>query len=180
MGLPSFEEFFTENVQPVHCFICARAPDKETAEDLTSVTFEKALRKWPPRESGDHATKAWVFQIARNVIIDHYRALKRRPTTPLDEDDPPASVDTGGNHTRDDTLLNEVHSQWDPGETDNVNALALRQAFASLSSRDQEVLSLRLAGFSNREIASQLNLSEEATAKTALRALQRLRDKLED
>jgi DNA-directed RNA polymerase specialized sigma24 family protein len=50
---------------------------------------------------------------------------------------------------------------------------------ATLSPRDQDVLSLRLAGLSNREIGSVLDLSEAAAGMACLRALRRLREKLE-
>jgi RNA polymerase sigma factor (sigma-70 family) len=101
-----------------------------------------------------------VFQIARNLVIDHYRATSRRPTVPLEG---ASTLDSG-----------EI-----PGEDGHLSAIALQMTLATLSPRDQDVLSLRLAGLSNREIGSVLELSEAAAGMACLRALRRLREKLE-
>jgi RNA polymerase sigma factor (sigma-70 family) len=101
-----------------------------------------------------------VFQIARNLVIDHYRANGRRQTVPLDE----ALAGNPG----------EI-----PGEKGHLGAIVIETTLATLSERDQDVLSLRLAGLSNREIGSILDLSEAAAGMACLRALRRLREKLE-
>jgi RNA polymerase sigma-70 factor (ECF subfamily) len=104
--------------------------------------------------------RAWLFQIARNLVIDHYRASSRRRTVPLDEEQAsnPGEI---------------------PGRSGHLAVVAAQTALATLSQRDQDVLSLRLAGLSNREIGSVLDLSEAAAGMACLRALRRLREKLE-
>ena len=162
-----FEMLYAECFRGVYGYIAARVQDSQTAEDLTSETFLRAWRRWPPRKTTGNVPKAWVFQIARNLVIDHYRASDRRPTVPLDE----AS-------TYDPQAL--VASAEIPGENGHLGAIALQMALATLSPRDQDVLSLRLAGLSNREIGSILDLSEAAAGMACLRALRRLREKVED
>ena len=66
-----------------------------------------------------------------------------------------------------------------PGGDDHLSALAVRNALSSLSTRDQDVLSLRLAGLSNKEIASVLKIEKGAAGMACLRALKRLRKKVE-
>ena len=155
-----FEMLYTECFRGVYGYIAARVQDSQTAEDLTSETFLRAWRRWPPRKVTGNVPKAWVFQIARNLVIDHYRATSRRPTVPLDE-------------------ANAHNPREIPGENGHLGAIALQMALATLSPRDQDVLSLRLAGLSNREIGSVLDLSEAAAGMACLRALRRLREKLE-
>ncbi len=104
--------------------------------------------------------KAWLYQIARNLVIDHYRARRRRQTLPLNGIDAPSPQDS-------------------PGEEGHLRQLAMHMALASLPPRDQDLLSLRLAGLSNREIGLVLGLGEAAAGMACLRALRRLRDKLE-
>ncbi len=55
---------------------------------------------------------------------------------------------------------------------------AVRLVFAALSERDQQVLALRMAGLTNREIAATLGVSEDAAAMACFRALQRLKKQI--
>ena len=144
----------------VYGYIAARVQDSQTAEDLTSETFLRAWRRWPPRKVTDNVPRAWVYQIARNLVVDHYRASSRRQTEPLDE-------------------ANAYNPREIPGDNGHLSTIALQMTLATLSPRDQDVLSLRLAGLSNREIGSVLDLSEAAAGMACLRALRRLREKLE-
>lgn len=155
----TFEDLYTECFLGIYRFIYVRVQDMKTAEDITSRTFLKALRRWPPRCTTGHVPKAWLFKIARNLIIDHYRSANRHPIVSLDKVGVPDQADN-------------------PGSDTGLNILNIKIAFTSLSSRDQELLSLRLAGQSNKEIASILGISKDAAGKACLRALKRLREKV--
>ena len=158
--LEEFDMLYTDCFPGVYGYIAARVQDPQTAEDLTSETFLRAWRSWPPRQVTGNVPRAWVFQIARNRVIDHYRASSRRQTVPLDEA--------------------QAHNpQAIPGENGHLGAIDIQTTLASLSARDQDVLSLRMAGLSNREIGLVLDLSEAAAGMACLRALRRLREKLE-
>jgi RNA polymerase sigma-70 factor (ECF subfamily) len=159
--LQEFEMLYAESFRGVYGYIAARVQDSQTAEDLTSEAFLRAWRRWPPRKVTGSVPRAWVFQIARNLVIDHYRASSRRQTVPLDE-------------------ANAYSPRDIPGENGHLSAIALQMALATLSPRDQDVLSLRMAGLSNRELGSVLDLSEAAAGMACLRALRRLREKLEE
>jgi RNA polymerase sigma-70 factor (ECF subfamily) len=151
---------YAECFRGVYSYVAARVQDSQTAEDLTSETFLRAWRRWPPRNVTGNVPKAWLFQIARNLVIDHYRSSSRRQTVPLGE--------------------GLVHSSRDiPGGNGHLGAMALQMTLATLSSRDQDVLTLRLAGLTNREVGAVMGLSEAAAGMACLRALRRLREKLE-
>jgi RNA polymerase sigma-70 factor, ECF subfamily len=154
-----FEMLYVESFRGVYGYIAARVQDVQTAEDLTSETFLRAWRSWPPRTTVGLVPQAWLFTIARNLVIDHYRAAGRRPVVALDE----AGVPSPGRS---------------PGEDGHLERLALRTALGTLSPHDQDVLSLRLAGVSNRDMGSILNLSEAAAGMAYLRALRRLQERL--
>ena len=151
---------YAECFRGVYGYIAARVQDSQTAEDLTSETFLRAWRRWPPRKMTGNVPKAWVFQIARNLVIDHYRASSRRQTVPVDDVD-----------ARDPQDI--------PGDNGHLDAMTLRMTLATLPERDQDVLTLRLAGLSNREIGAVLELSKAAAGMACLRALRRLREKVE-
>jgi RNA polymerase sigma-70 factor (ECF subfamily) len=144
----------------VYRYVSVRVEDTVTAEDLTADAFFKAWHKWPPRNLNGGAPRAWLFRITRNLVIDHYRAGARRPIEPLEDVD-----------VRD--------RRPGPGSDEHLDRLAVRAALDSLSERDQDVLSLRLAGLLNEEIAEVLEISKGAAGVACLRALKRLRKKME-
>src|SRR5438445_9847337 len=82
----TFEDLYHACMRQVYGFIFARVQHQETAEDLTSETFFKAQRSWPPRAAAETGRKAWLFEIARNVVRDHARAEERRPVRSLEQE----------------------------------------------------------------------------------------------
>lgn len=69
---------------PVRRFVGARVRDDTLADDLTQEIFVRVLRRLP--ELRDHRrVMGWLFQIARNVVADHFREAK--PSTELRETD---------------------------------------------------------------------------------------------
>jgi RNA polymerase sigma-70 factor, ECF subfamily len=67
---------------PLHRFIRQRVPDPHSAEDILQDVFLKIHTRIDSLHQQDRIA-AWIYQIARNAIADHYRA--RRPTTDLPE-----------------------------------------------------------------------------------------------
>ena len=158
-----FEQLYTLSYTQVYRFFVANVSQSETAEDLTAETFFRAHRHWPPHNLNGHAPKAWLFQIARNLLTDHYRAAGRDTTVPLDAETLPDPGLAGNN----------------PGSGRHLDTLAVKIAYNTLPPQDPLVLSLRLAGLSNREIAETLEMNEGAAAMACLRAIERLQKKLE-
>jgi RNA polymerase sigma factor (sigma-70 family) len=142
-------------IRRVYAYVAYRIGDGADAEDVTSATFERALRY---RESFDpHRGDAvsWLIGIARRCIAD----AKLRTDTPTDN-------------------LPEL-----PGEAyDDLahNRLDLRAALERLDERDRELLALRYgADLTARQIAELLELKTNAVEVALHRALARLREGLE-
>jgi RNA polymerase sigma-70 factor, ECF subfamily len=72
----SLYEDFSERIRR---YIAFRVRSPEDAEDLTSDVFRRVLSGPVPIDPG--ARPAWLFRVAHNVIVDHYR--RRRFTVPL-------------------------------------------------------------------------------------------------
>jgi RNA polymerase sigma-70 factor (ECF subfamily) len=80
MSGPEMDQRVTGFATRLKKFIRRRVSDDATADDLTQETLLKVYRsraRWPDGER----LEAWLYRIARNTIIDHYR--RRRPTEEL-------------------------------------------------------------------------------------------------
>ncbi len=65
---------------PVFNYVLRTVADRELAEDLTQEVF---LRVWKSLPSFGHRAQlsTWLFQVAKNVILDSVRARESRPRT---------------------------------------------------------------------------------------------------
>jgi RNA polymerase sigma factor (sigma-70 family) len=142
-------------IRRVYAYAAYRVGDGPDAEDVTSETFERALRyrsSFDPRR-GDAA--AWLIGIARRCIAD----VAARVETPTDE------------------LPDRV---GDGIEEHAIRRLELRAAVSQLDERDQELVALRYgADLTARQIAELLELRTNAVEVALHRALARLRELLE-
>src|SRR5882762_1388586 len=79
-----WDALYAEQLPRVYNFFRYRVGDGTVAEDLTSLTFEKAwvARQRYRRDLGAFST--WLMTIARNVATDYYR--RRRDHAPLERD----------------------------------------------------------------------------------------------
>jgi len=79
-----FEKYYREFLPKIYRFVYFRVgAKKEEAEELTSEIFLKALDAFDGFEEGKPFAP-WIYQIAKNHLINHYRVAGR--TVPMDED----------------------------------------------------------------------------------------------
>ena len=76
--------FWNEIAKRLRRFIRGRVEDSHAAEDLVQDVILKAQLNL--QTAPMHNLSAWIFQIARNVVIDHYRSRKVRKTVLLDDE----------------------------------------------------------------------------------------------
>jgi RNA polymerase sigma-70 factor, ECF subfamily len=79
----AFGALYDEYMPSVYAYIMRRVSNRELAEDLTSQVFEKALKSIKGLKGGSF--KGWLFKIAGNAVIDHYRSKGRQQTSSLAE-----------------------------------------------------------------------------------------------
>src|SRR5579859_6501768 len=91
----NFEIAYKTHSKSIYKFLFWRTHDTQLSEDLTSSTFEKA---WVSRTSFQGGSqRAWLYRIARNVLIDHWRKKKDlfvEDTDLLQEDTRPTTAET--------------------------------------------------------------------------------------
>jgi RNA polymerase sigma-70 factor, ECF subfamily len=158
-----FEQAYDENLSRVYGFFAYRLSSRDDAEDLTQQCFERALRAWDRFDPGRAAVSTWILAIARNLLIDHYRA--RPPETAA-------------------TPLESIPDHALPTVNGAGPGLGLEPelatALARLAERDREILALRFgADLTGREIAEMTGLTLGNVHQIISRSLRRLRTALE-
>src|SRR5688572_19950149 len=78
-----WDALYAEQLPRVYNYFRYRVGRGPEAEDLTSITFEKAWRARHRYRRDRSAFGTWLFAVARNVAVDHYR--RRRKQVPLEE-----------------------------------------------------------------------------------------------
>ncbi len=146
----------------VRRFLRHQLGDPDVAEDLLQRTFVKMIEALPRYRERGLPFGAWVFRIARNVVIDHRRTS--RPAEPIE-----AAFDQPA--TAGDPALEAERS---------VDATRLRAALDELPADQREVLVWRFfAELSPAETAALMGRSNGAVRTLQHRALQALRDHLD-
>ncbi|HEY5617763.1 MAG TPA: sigma-70 family RNA polymerase sigma factor [Vicinamibacterales bacterium] len=72
-----FVEICERYVDRIYAFVSRRTQDRATAEDITSQVFEQALRTIHRFEWRGAPLSAWLFRIASNALVDHWRERAR-------------------------------------------------------------------------------------------------------
>jgi RNA polymerase sigma-70 factor (ECF subfamily) len=161
MPRPDFASVYDDEVWSVYGFFAYRLPSVADAEELTQRTFERALRAWGRFDPERAPVRVWLLTIARNLLIDHYRAdvWGRQQTI---EEVPEGQL---GSELPDPDLGIEPE---------------LATALAELAPRDREILALRFGGDLNGpEIATMTGLTLANVQQILSRSLRRLRKHLE-
>ncbi|MGA9397697.1 MAG: sigma-70 family RNA polymerase sigma factor [Anaerolineaceae bacterium] len=155
-----FGELYRLYVERIFRYLYSRVGNVQEAEDLTAQTFLAALESFEGYRL-DCPFAAWLFGIARNKAVDHYR--KCNNSAPLGE----AEKMVGGN----DPLTGIIRSE---------RAGELAGLIAALPESERELLRLRyLAEMSFDEMAHALKRNADAVKKSLYRLLQRLQRQLE-
>jgi RNA polymerase sigma-70 factor (ECF subfamily) len=154
-----------DRYQPmIYRFIVVKVSRREDAEDLTHQVFMSAWQGIARYRDLGHPFSSWLYRIARNQIIDHYRAKK--PDVSLDEMDA-------------ETIAGPAIAQLDlPRKLEIEKTLA---AVRKLSQDYQDVILMRFVeDLSLKETAKAMQRSEGAIKLLQHRAIKELQKLLGD
>ena len=142
----------------VYAYIYRRVGDVHLAEDLTGDVFVRVIRAIQSERFWHTSFQAWLYRIAHNLVVDHYRRQMPVAELALDErlaatgDDPVTTVDS------------------------QLSRQRLQEAIAHLTPDQQQVLALRFGEeMTARETAEVLCKSVGAVEALQHRALSALR-----
>jgi RNA polymerase sigma-70 factor (ECF subfamily) len=74
----AFGELYDRYVTMVHRYVYHRVGDRALAEDVTSETFVRALRRIDSLSFQGRDVGAWLVTIARNLVLDHVKSSRYR------------------------------------------------------------------------------------------------------
>ena len=74
----AFGQLYDHYVTLVHRYVHNRVGDRATAEDVTSETFVRALRRIDSLSFQGRDVGAWLVTIARNIVLDHVKSSRYR------------------------------------------------------------------------------------------------------
>ncbi|MGI8803273.1 MAG: RNA polymerase sigma factor [Solirubrobacteraceae bacterium] len=161
---PDLADIYDEHVWRVFGFLAYRLERRADAEDLTQLTFERAVRAWGRYDPAKGSVATWLLAIAHNLLVDHHRRQPPTPTLPI-------AVDGIDEDLLPSTPGPEAGLGLDP---------ALSAALATLGDRDRQVIALRFGGdLRGPEIAELLGLSLANVQQILSRSLRRLRRELD-
>jgi RNA polymerase sigma-70 factor (ECF subfamily) len=153
-----FAKLYEKHADEIFRYLYVRTSDRELAEDLASETFSKALESIDSFDFGNG--RAWLYAIARNKLIDHWRAKKT-----LNIEEAVEIIDESATLAEKTSLGLEIEK--------------VRNLLKSLTKTDQEIIQLRFfQGMSAKETADVLDMSEENVRVKQFRALKKLKEKL--
>lgn len=164
----AFALLYRRYLPRVYAFAYRRSGSKSIAEDVTSATFERALRSIKDFEWRGTPFEAWLFRIAANELASHYRSAAR------------------ADRERGQRALRSLHSAtFDDAEAlDRIDRhddlTMLRIAMENLNPRYQRVLTLKyLSGLSDENAARAMGVNRSLFAVLAHRATRALRREID-
>lgn len=155
----AFGDLYERYLDQIYRYAYYRVANPNDAEDLTETIFLKAWNALQKTKQPPKNVRAWIYRIAHNTVIDHYRMQKQ--TVSL------AEVE----------MLPETAPQPEKQVQSNQESQRLAEAIQKLDHRLQQVVVCRfINGMSHAETAEIMNLSEGHVRVLQHRALKRVRE----
>jgi RNA polymerase sigma-70 factor (ECF subfamily) len=159
----ALEELYLIHFDRIYSYLHVSVGNRHDAEDLTMQTFMKMLDSIGKFRWRSAPFSAWLFRIAHNLAMDHFRAGRRwQPEEDVPE--PPADEATSA----------------EEGALESIGRRSMLELIDDLSPDQQQVLTLKFVfNFSNAEAATILGKTEGAVKSLQHRALVSLQKQLE-
>jgi RNA polymerase sigma-70 factor, ECF subfamily len=158
---PSFATVAEELLDDVYGYLLYLTKNWAVAEDLTSETFEAALRKWRRFDPNRGTARSWLLAIARTTALDWFRADARR--------------------RRREERAGMAEVRVEEGSFGEGFSPELAESLRDLSAGEREVVALRIVlDLEGEETARLLGISTTAVSTRLSRALSKLEERMRD
>ena len=151
----ALEELYLIHFDRIYGYLHMSVGNRHDAEDLTTQTFLKMLESIGKFRWRSAPFSAWLFRIAHNLAMDHFRAARRwQPEEEVPEPDADESTSA------------------EEGAFESIGQKSMLELIDELSGEQQQVLTLKFVfNFSNAEAATILGKTEGAIKSLQHRAL---------
>ena len=156
---PSFEDLYREFLGRIYAYVRSQVGTSADAEDITAQVFMNAYQAYARFEVRNTTPAAWLFRIARNATLDHFRSQGRRDRLrrtiehqPVSEEDPAGKAE------------------------ERIQYRALLAHVAKLPERQRDAISLRHSGLRFDEVGKLMDCSEDAAKMLYHRGVKALKD----
>src|SRR2546423_6076658 len=142
----ALEELYLLHFDRIYSYLHMSVGNRHDAEDLTTQTFLKMLESITRFRWQSAPFSAWLFRIARNLAMDHFRATRRwQPEEEVPE--PPG----------------EEEPSAEAQALQSIGRQSMLELIEGLSEEQQQVLTLKFVfNFPNAEVATILDKTEGA------------------
>ena len=151
----ALEELYLIHFDRIYSYLHVSVGNRHDAEDLTTQTFLKMLESIGRFRWQSAPFSAWLFRIAHNLAMDHFRATRRwqpEEEVPKPEPDEATSAEAGA--------------------LQSIGRKSMLELIEDLSPEQQQVLTLKFVfNFANAEAATILGKTEGAIKSLQHRAL---------
>jgi len=142
----------------IYNYVYHRVGNRNLAEDLTSTVFVRMLEAIRTSKAWRSSFSGWLYRIAHNVVVDHFRSGKQDRDLPLEDMTLPSSERPAESAER------------------SITQERVRAAINELTETQGLVISLKfLQGMTNAEVASLMGKNEGAIKSLQFRGLAALR-----
>ena len=159
----ALEELYLIHFDRIYSYLHVSVGNRHDAEDLTTQTFMRMLESIGKFRWQSAPFSAWLFRIAHNLAMDHFRANRRwQPEEEVPEPEPDESTSA------------------EAGAFESIGRRSMLELIEDLSPEQQQVLTLKFVfNFANAEAATILGKTEGAIKSLQHRALVSLQKQLE-
>lgn len=156
-----FSKIYDKYIDKIYRFILIKVSSREVAQDLSSETFLKGWQAYQKNSKIDNPS-AFLYRIARNLVIDYYRQKGRTQFVPVEE----VSFLNDNDNPQEKAILNS--------EIEEIKAL-----LANLKEDYQNVIIWHyLDDLPIAKVAKMMDKTETNTRVLLHRALKTLRDEI--
>ena len=155
---------YRQHVAAITRYVGYRVADEAVVEDLTAEVFLQMVEGLPRYRITGAPFEAWLYRIARNLLIDNYRKENVKQIIPIDDI---------VNYPSGDDLDAKIDEKW--------SLEAIRLALNEIEPSQREVIELRfLVGLPMQEVALILEKTVAAVKALQHRGLNNLRTVIEE